>query len=99
MQQTLFTDAIKFGGTTYVPIHDEKRLQSQLERIKRLMSDNQWRTLTEIQKAIQLDQYVSETSISARLRDLRKKKFGGYTLDSRRRGEASRGLFEYRVTI
>ena len=40
---------------------------------------------------------ASETGISARLRDLRKTKFGGYNVESRRRGVG--GLWEFRVAI
>ena len=41
----------------------------------------------------------TEASVSARLRDFRKAKFGGSpdAVDRRRRGEAKRGLHEYRL--
>lgn len=58
------------------------------------MNDGKWRTLSEI-SALTGD---GEASISARLRDLRKDEFGGLNVDRRRRGDESRGLFEYRVT-
>jgi hypothetical protein len=57
------------------------------------MIDGQWRTLAEISAVIR----CPEASVSARLRDLRKNKFGGYLVERRRRGAERRGLFEYRV--
>ena len=38
----------------------------------------------------------SEAGISARLRDLRKPRFGGYTVERRR---VDGGLFEYRILL
>jgi hypothetical protein len=40
---------------------------------------------------------ATETGISARLRDLRKPKFGGYTVEIRRRSDG--GLWEYRLVV
>jgi uncharacterized membrane protein len=50
-----------------------------------------WWTLAELARATG----YPEASISARLRDLRKPKFGGYTVE---RQYVERGLFRYRVT-
>jgi hypothetical protein len=84
-----------FDGATYEPEHDKARLTTQLERVKALMLDGQWRTLAKIQNKVG----GTESSVSARLRDLRKSRFGGYAVDRRRRGEPSAGLFEYRVRV
>lgn len=84
----------EFDGATYEPEHDKARLTSQLERVKALMLDGQWRTLAEIQDSVG----GTEASVSARLRDLRKSRFGGFAVDRRRRGMPSTGLFEYRVS-
>jgi hypothetical protein len=84
-----------FGGTTYDPELDYDRLARQFERVRALMSDGAWRTLREI--ADELGH--PEASISARLRDLRKEKFGGFLVERRRRGDPPRGLFEYRLQI
>ena len=96
----MFTDAqgvlvpsVKFDGATYESDYDEARLSKQLLRVKEVMQSGDWLTLTEI-AAVTGDH---EQSISARLRDLRKPKFGGHTVDRRRRGEPSTGLFEYRL--
>ena len=84
----------KFGGVTYEPKHDEVRLTGQLARVRDCMADGLWRTLDEI-KAVTGDQ---TQAISARLRDLRKIRFGMHTVERRRRGEPSLGIWEYRVT-
>ena len=84
-----------FAGDTYVPERDLVRLTSQLKRVKNLMFDGRWRTLREIAFEINTNGHHStEAAISARLRDLRKDIFGGYTVERRLR---EKGLFEYRV--
>lgn len=80
-----------FDGETYEPAKDHERLTGQLGRVRTVMLDHVWRTLAEIE-AVTGD---PPASISARLRDLRKTKFGGYTIQRRRRGEDTSGLFEY----
>ena len=81
----------RFDGRTFDTQMDGKRLSRQLDAARRLMLDGQWRTIGEIAEHVE----GSEAGISARLRDLRKLRFGGYTVDRRRRGG---GLFEYRIT-
>lgn len=81
-----------FDGETYVPALDQERLSSQFLQVKDLMSDGQWHTLTEIATAVG----GSEAAVSARVRDLRKSRFGGYTVERRR---ATQGLFEYRLVV
>jgi len=71
------------------------RLSKQLEAVKNLMADRVWRTLPDIQSAIPLE--ASTQSISARLRDLRKKKFGNFLVEKRSTG--SEGLYEYRLDM
>lgn len=83
-----------FGGTTYCRAIDGGRLIRQLWKVKRLMLDGRWRTLPEISEAVG----APPASVSARLRDLRKEKFGGYVVERRRRYPDS-GLFEYRVVF
>lgn len=83
-----------FGGKTYCPVIDKGRLVRQLWKVKRLMLDGRWRTLEEIAEATE----SPPASVSARLRDLRKDKFGGYVVERRRKTPGS-GLYEYRVTL
>ncbi len=88
-------DEPEFGGVTYEPELDESRLHAQLNRVRKLMGDAEWRTLFEI-SAVTRD---PEQSISARLRDFRKERFGGHTVNRRRRGEGRRGVFEYQLIL
>ena len=85
---------IYFDGSTYEPPLDKIRLTSQLHSVFMLMYDGTWRTLREISDTLG----IPEASASARLRDLRKTRFGSHCVERRRRGEEKRGLFEYRVT-
>lgn len=69
---------------------DTPRLNEQARRVYDLMADRQWRTLAQIAEATG----DPEASVSARLRDLRKVRFGGHTVERRK---ASAGLHEYRL--
>ena len=79
-----------FDGSTYER-RDAARLVPQLERVRNLMADGGWRTLEEISRAAGAPQ----ASVSARLRDLRKEKFGGFRVETRRR---LGGTWESRVS-
>jgi hypothetical protein len=88
----------RFDGDTYEPGLDRSRLTGQLLRVYRVMRGGQWLTLREISEATSEEGALdSEASVSARLRDLRKARFGSHLVDRRRRGEGRRGLHEYRV--
>lgn len=79
-----------FDGDTYKRSRDKDRLTHQLLAVKRLMADANWRSLS-------LISHITghpESSVSARLRDLRKEKFGGYLVERR---HVADGLWEYRV--
>src|SRR6185369_16113064 len=75
-----------FDGNTYERQHDHVRLGRQFLLVRDLMSDGAWRTLQEIGN----ETGEQQASISARLRDLRKEKFGGYSVERRRRGRRVR---------
>ena len=75
-------------GITFDSDFDLDRLNAQAKRVYVVMSDNQWHTLAEIAAATN----DPESSVSARLRDLRKPRFGGFTVNRRRR---SVGTWEY----
>ena len=83
----------RFDGATYDKALDQPRLGRQVLAVLALMQDGRWRTLREIADVIE----APEASVSARLRDLRKDRFGQYVVDRRRRGEPSRGAWEYRL--
>jgi len=93
-QPRLFDDVPEFDGRTYSSEHDHARLARQLRKVAALMLDGSWRTLAEIAGAID----EPEASISARLRDLRKDRFGAYIVERQHRHEAERGCYEYRVS-
>lgn len=81
-----------FDGETYEPEADHARLTGQLAGVLDLMRDGRWRTLAEIAEHVD----GSEAGVSARLRDLRKARFGGYEVEKRRRTES---LWEYRLDV
>ena len=81
---------VHFDGDTYAPVRDKERLTSQILRVYEVMEDGKWRTLQEICAVLN----VSSASVSARLRDLRKPRFGGHKVERRYR---ERGVWEYCV--
>lgn len=83
-------EKVGFDGVDYSAKRDQVRLSAQLLRIFNLMRDGQWRAL----KSIASKTRDSEASISAQLRNLRKKKFGAHTVNRRYLGD---GLYEYQV--
>jgi hypothetical protein len=81
-------------GPAFQAVHDETRILTQLDRVRNFMLRvPRYHTLAEIEKATG----DPAASISAQLRHLRKVRFGSYVVYKRRRGMASRGLWEYRV--
>ena len=83
-----------FDGDTFEAVHDQARLITLLDAVKLLMQDGAPRTLAEIRAGVCRG---TEASISARLRDLRKPKFGGLNVRGARRGNPKDGLWEYWV--
>lgn len=86
----------RFDGPT-VEERDRGRLTTQLTAVRSLLSSGDWWTLPALVDAVRrsIGHAVSEAGVSARIRDLRKARFGGLTIGRRRvRGSAS---FEYRL--
>jgi len=77
-----------FDGDTYEPGQDKFRLLTELQRVWVVMRDGQWHTLKGIASAVG----GSEAGVSARLRDFRKARFGGHTVE---RDRVKGGLFVY----
>ena len=77
-------------GQTFNATFDLNRLKAQAKRVYTFMADNQWHTLAEISDAT----HDPESSVSARLRDLRKPRFGALTVNRRRRLQ---GTWEYQL--
>lgn len=83
---------LDFDGPTYDRDKDKDRLSGQFQKVFDTMRDGQWRTLDDITV---ITGYPN-ASISARLRDFRKDKFGKHTVERRR---VAQGLFEYRLIV
>ena len=81
-----------FDGATFDSSLDGPRLTSQLGRVKALMLDGRWHSLAEIAGRVG----GSEAGVSARLRDLRKPRNGGWNVERQR---VDAGLWEYRATV
>lgn len=88
----------RFDGETFDPFLDGARLDSQLVQVARVMAGGGWWTLERIVAAVRdtFGAHVSEASVSARLRDFLKPRFGGHEVE-RRRVPGGNGLHEYRV--
>jgi hypothetical protein len=90
----LFEHAERFGsdfdGSTFEPRRDGKRLNAQLTAVYSIIKDGQWRTLSQIAEQAG----APEPSVSARLRDLKKQKFGSYQIEKQYLGS---GLWQYRM--
>jgi hypothetical protein len=83
---------VAFDGYTYVPPRDFERLNLQVSKVFNLMADGKWRTLAGIAETLN----APPASVSARLRDLRKEKWGSYVVERRYLQD---GLYEYRVVV
>lgn len=83
-----------FDGSTYHPVKDHIRLTGLLHRVFSVMSDGNWHRLSELANKCE----GSETSVSARIRDMRKDKFGGFQVD-RKRHATQKGLWLYRLVL
>src|SRR5262245_51604573 len=84
-----------FDGSTYEPLFDGTRLKTLLARVRHLLSANAGRWFTI--KGIQSHCGGTPASVSARIRDLRKPKFGQFHIERRRVGDPRDGLWEYRI--
>ena len=81
-----------FGGVTFDAAQDGQRLITQLNRVRDVMFDGDWHTLQELNDRCG----GTVASVSARVRDLRKKRFGEYNVERRR---VQAGLWAYRLEI
>jgi hypothetical protein len=90
----LFSGAhpVRFDGPE-ITEEDTPRLSSQLEAVRAVFSDGKWHQLTELAGAAK----CSTQSASARLRDMRKSRFGGFTVERRR--ISGTAVFEYRIPL
>lgn len=95
MQPSLldWTPPVIYGdrdGDSYSAGRDLSRLNAQARDVYRYMMHGEWRTLADIAH----NTGHPEASVSARLRDLRKPKFGGFTVERR---YIANGQYHYRL--
>lgn len=83
-------ESAEFDGATYNPARDQKRLGGQLERVYVAMCDGNWWGLKSLAAVVD----GSEAAVSARIRDLRKDRFGGHQIERRCLGG---GHWQYRL--
>lgn len=81
-------------GETYEAEFDYTRLNKQMLAVYNVIKDGQWHTLGGIADV----SGAPEASVSARLRDLRKPRFGGLIIE-RKRLPSLPGLWLYRLNI
>ena len=88
-----FTQAT-IQGSNFDERLDRERLTGQLKAIYEFMKDGRFKTLSEISGAT----LAPESSVSAQLRNMRKKPYY-FTVEKQRRGEPTQGLWEYRLSV
>lgn len=81
---------VPHDGETYDPARDMDRLNSLRERVLSFMLRREWVTLEQIVGACG----GTTASASAKMRDLRKLKHGGWNVERR---HVVAGLFEYKI--
>lgn len=83
---------MNFDGATFDHARDSERLGDQMRNVFALMQDGEYRTLAQIA----FFTFSPESSVSARLRDLRKPRFGAHTVNRRYVGN---GLYQYQLLV
>lgn len=85
-----------FDGNTYDTARDFKRLSGQLEAVAHVLSNHEWTPLPELVAKVRMrvGGHVTDSGVTARVRDLRKVKFGGHIIAARSKGG---GVWEYRL--
>lgn len=81
-----------FDGVTYQD-KDYTRLSGQLLRVFEVMKDGRWYGASQLCELAN----VSPLSITARIRDLRKDRFGKHAIETKRANDT--GLFLYRLVL
>lgn len=84
------------AGITFDRKRDLSRLNAQAARVYAVMQSGDWLSLYDIRKIICVNTGFKdpEASISARIRDFRKKEFGGFTVEHKC---VRRGYWQYRL--
>lgn len=82
-----------YDGPCFDPKLDGERLKKQSGRVFHVLNFGDWVTLREIEELTGDPQ----SSISAQIRHFRKPCYGSHIIEKRRRGDPSRGIWEYRL--
>ena len=82
----------RFDGSNICDPRDRPRLSGQLRRIFVYMKDGNWYTLRSVAEGTK----APESSVSAQIRNLRKKRFGKHKVDKKYLGN---GLYHYRLIL
>lgn len=90
--------AMRFSGKTIDQERDADRLSKQYDYVFAVMRDGRPRTLSDIRRDVirRYELAVPLQSVSARLRDMRKDRFGGHTVE---RDYISNGLWQYQLLV
>ena len=92
----LLDPAAAFDGKTYDAARDFDRLDSQLTLVRQALAGHAPMTLSQIQcELARKGCHAGVASISARIRDLRKKRFGAHKVTREYVGD---GLWVYQMT-
>ena len=76
-------------------IHAAPKLSAHIAAVRSVMRSRSWITLREIELALmKRNIFIELQSVSARVRDLRKDKFGAHRVDRRYAGN---GVWEYKL--
>lgn len=87
-----------FDGATFDPKLDGKRLTTQKFAVLTALYSGEWLGLLDIAQKAGLSA-AQLPGISARVRDLRKRAHGGHTVERRRVGDGTDGVWEYRLVL
>lgn len=92
-QADLFGPApFRADGETLDPAKDSVRLGKLMAAVWDCMKDGEWWTLSRLSRATG----GAEASVSARIRDLRKPRFGAYDVERRRVSNSGRWVYRIR---
>ena len=80
----------EFDGDDYVSSRDKPRLTLQIHQVRMYMENNDWLSVKQISNYLNFP----EPSVSAQIRNLRKKRFGNRVVERRYQGN---GLYEFKL--
>lgn len=86
------TKTPRFDGRTYDHKRDHTRLRTALEAVHDCLRDGQRWTVYELRDGVRLRTGKNHEAITARIRDLRKLKFGGHDI---RKTHTGHGVYAY----